>query len=421
MKKIKELLLPIYVILNILYILIGSYLFTKKITNIKTFSHGYIVLLVLNIIVIFILFFKRRKNKIKLQIHDLLLLLIIMFGLIATNFAVDPNISLFGEFGRYEGLFSISYYITLVFISSFIEKKHKKLIIYSILLSGLIQLFYASLQVSNIGKNISRMYRLKKIWATGFLTNPNFFGTYMLLCLSYTFGLYLDEKERIIKILNLFMIFAFTVGIFISNTMSCIVGLIIVLIYLTIYLIKNKKIKKLLIIISITFITSFSMHIFKITSIFNDTLKTGNEIKEIAKGNTNDKFGTNRMFIWKNTLKIVPKYILHGAGIDNFAHAFNGKALADSRWLYDKAHNEYLQILVCEGIFCLITYLLLYAIIVIRGIKVSFKENYIYLILPIIGYLAQAFFNISVIEVAPLFYIGLGLCIERKDAGGLHG
>jgi hypothetical protein len=41
------------------------------------------------------------------------------------------------------------------------------------------------------------------------------------------------------------------------------------------------------------------------------------------------------------------------------------------------------------------------------------KNKEIYLILPIIGYLVQAQFNISVIEVAPFFYIGLGLLIDR--------
>jgi len=35
MKKLKELLLPIYIILNMLYVLIGSYLVINKTINIK--------------------------------------------------------------------------------------------------------------------------------------------------------------------------------------------------------------------------------------------------------------------------------------------------------------------------------------------------------------------------------------------------
>ena len=123
------------------------------------------------------------------------------------------------------------------------------------------------------------------------------------------------------------------------------------------------------------------------------------------------------MCIWKNTLKIVPKNLIHGVGVDNYYYAFDGKPLysKNGKVFYDKAHNEYLQILITEGIFCLISYLAFYGIITVRGTKYSFKNKEVYFILPIIGYLVQAFFNISVIEVAPIFYIALGLGDTFKD------
>ena len=46
-------------------------------------------------------------------------------------------------------------------------------------------------------------------------------------------------------------------------------------------------------------------------------------------------------------------------------------------------------------------------------IKTMFKDRKAFLFsLCIISYLVQAFFNISVIEVAPLFFISLGLCVN---------
>ena len=45
----------------------------------------------------------------------------------------------------------------------------------------------------------------------------------------------------------------------------------------------------------------------------------------------------------------------------------------------------------------------------------NYKEKSIYLILPVIGYLIQAFFSFSVIEVAPIFYISLGLLVDRDN------
>ena len=63
----------------------------------------------------------------------------------------------------------------------------------------------------------------------------------------------------------------------------------------------------------------------------------------------------------------------------------------------------------------MISYLLLYGIIVIKELIYIFKEKEVFLILPVLGYLIQAFFNISVIEVAPIFFIILGLGIRYKD------
>lgn len=148
-----------------------------------------------------------------------------------------------------------------------------------------------------------------------------------------------------------------------------------------------------------------------------DLGKTAKEATEVAKGNADDKFGSSRMYIWKATIKIIPKYWLHGAGIDNFYFAFGQEPLQSNngKIVYDKVHNEYLQTLVTQGVFSLISYLFLYAIVLKKGIKYSIKNEEIFLILPIIGYLVQAFFNISVIEVAPIFYIALGLCSNNVE------
>ena len=49
------------------------------------------------------------------------------------------------------------------------------------------------------------------------------------------------------------------------------------------------------------------------------------------------------------------------------------------------------------------------------GIRNSFKKKEVYLVLPVIGYVVQAFFSISVIELAPIFYMALGLCGDKRE------
>lgn len=415
MKKIiKNNILEIYICLNILFIFINSFLFTYNIIEFKQFGSEIIYVSFINLIVSIIVFIHRKfiRRKYKFNILDILILLILFFGLISVIFAIDSRYALEGFLGRYEGFYATLYYFTLLYISSFIKKKNKKYIVYLILFTGVIQAFFGYLQKTDSGI-VDKIDNDGILWAIGLTNNPNFFGSYMLLSLSFALGLFIEEKERIIQIVLGAVILILSIGLLISDTLSCLIGLIIVLILLFIYCIKNKKIKKLIIPIVIIVSSFIILNRFNLTALASDFLKTKNETVEIAKGNVNDNFGTKRMAIWKETLKIVPDNLVHGVGIDNMGVAFDGGPLIIGRKIIDKAHNEFLQILVTEGIFCLICYLVFYGIIIYKGSIRTFKKKEIYLLLPVVGYLVQAMFNISVIEVAPIFYISLGLLIER--------
>ena len=419
--------LTIWIMINIFYVFVGSYLFTSGMILHKFFSYGFIPLLLINIIIsIYII----KKKYYKKNISYIFILLLIICAIISTIFAVNKKVSLLGYTNRDEGLFLIVYYLSLIFLSSYINKNNKKNIILFILITGFIQCIYSICQIYNlpfvhlsynpakVKIETSNGYKyIREIWATGFIKNPNFFGTYMLLCLSYSLGLYINEKIKknkiILFILSIFFMYALTI----INALSCIIGLIVVFIYLTIYSLKNKKIKEIIYILLLITIIPILATFQNKTTILNDLLITKNQSIEIAKGNVDDSYGTKRMYIWKNTIKIIPKHIIHGAGIDNSYYAFDGGHLTykNGKNTYDKAHNEYLQLLITQGIVALVVYLLLCFKIIYEKTKIILKDKEIYIILPTIGYLTQALFNISVIEVAPLFFISLGMCIINKN------
>lgn len=415
MKRIKELIFPIYIIINILYLTIGSYCFATLKWSQYNLAQGLWIIAGLNILICLAIMIKKliKMEKFRFKIIDLFILLIIIFSIISWIFAINQKAALVGSVGRWEGLLVIIYYFTILFLSSFVKKEHKKIIVYTILISGIIQVLYSLCQVLSIF-NVATVYHNNKPWATGFVYNPMLFATYIILCISLTIGLFLDAKKIVQKILLALTILLFMIGLLITNTLSCFIGLIFVFIIALIYSIKNKYFVKIIIIAAILILTSVTMHLMGSTTMFNDFVTMKNESQEIVSGNAQKYYGSGRIFIWAETIKIVPKYITHGAGIDNFLYAFGNKPLQKNRVIYDKAHNEYLQILITEGLFCLISYLLLYIFIVVKGFKNSFKNKQIFLLLPIIGYLVQAFFNISVIVVAPIFYICLGLLVDRK-------
>ena len=407
-EKYFDLILLIYMILNVLYINVGSYFLIRNIISTFQFSNGHIIFLIINIFLIryLVVTKKYKKNKI-----DIILKLIIVFALISTALAYNVNTALYGHYGRCEGLLVILYYMSILFLASFIKKEYKKILIYSILLGGFIQVIYCIFQKFNLFGVIKLLHRGSSVY--GLATHPNFFGTLMLLCLSYSMGLFIDSKKLITNILFAFLSCSFLTGLLLSDALSGLVGLIVVLIFLLIYSIKNKCVKKYILLFILLGYVLSTLHFFKLTTVLNDFIKTNNETVNIAQGNLNNDYGSGRVKVWKETIKVVPNYLLHGIGVDNFAYIIDGKPIVNSIGYFDKAHNEYLQILVTTGIFSLISYLCLHFIIVKNGIKKTFKNKEIYLILPIIGYLVQSQFNISVIEVAPFFYIGLGLLVDR--------
>ena len=146
--------------------------------------------------------------------------------------------------------------------------------------------------------------------------------------------------------------------------------------------------------------------------------KTTYEMGETIKGDAEPIYGSGRIHIWKRSLSVVPNNLWNGVGIDNFFYAFDSDdRLIDvhSKLLVDKAHNEYLQKLVTEGIFSLVIYLVLLFTIFIKSLIkiIKFRDTngvlHIVLFLGFTAYCIQAFFNISIISVAPYFYIIMGL------------
>ena len=74
-----------------------------------------------------------------------------------------------------------------------------------------------------------------------------------------------------------------------------------------------------------------------------------------------------------------------------------------------------MQIGATMGIPALIIYLGFLSFIVFPKMRIMFKEKKVFIFTTtIICYLAQAFFNISTIGVAPLFWIILGLSDNKK-------
>ena len=413
MKKLfnffKNNFLLIYLLLNMLILFGCSFVTTYIFYFGDLDKYVMIVLSILNIFISFGLIFKHRK---KLSVIDLLLLLLINCFLISTIYAINHEVAIFGFNGRYEGLFAFVYYLTLFYIATYLKQNQKKAIIITLIIFGLVEALYGYFQLLGLYRIVVMPFKTSfKI--TGTIGNPNFYASFILLSLTSTIGLFVDEKDKYKSVLLfIIMIILLSVLLF-SNTNSCLVGLIVTLLFLFIYCIKKKKIFKFILIV-LTFVSLLFIYAsFNKTKLVKEIIKTSNEIQEIQKGNYDESYGTYRLEVWKKTIEKAPDYWAHGAGLDNYYYAFGKYPLKVGKYVFDKAHNEYLQILITQGVFSLICFILIYLIMTIKGLKESFNNSGLYCFLPVVGYLVQAFFNISVVMVAPYFFIILGMNNNR--------
>ncbi|MDP4089393.1 MAG: O-antigen ligase family protein [Bacillota bacterium] len=347
----------------------------------------------------------KRRHTFSLQ--GKLILVYIFICIISTLFTVNLYNSLIGRSGRWEGLFAILCYVFLFFIASFYYEfniNHLRFIaVTSMVVSilGILQFFGYDL-VYGFGPD-SLWY--KQCFST--IGHRNFVGSYICLMLplmSISF-IYLKDKLCFAAscLLFLCMLSSTTRSAWLS--MSALLFLLIV--FTVKKLIGPRPLLLLICAFAVLFVTfnyvSGNVISQRYASIYSNAAEF------------DDDSGSFRIFIWKRALPLVWDRPLLGAGIDNFAEVFMPKYGEETQKVMpdttvDKAHNEFLQIAVATGIPSLLVYLSFLITMFIKSLRLIKKDKKAFVLFCcILAYQMQAFFNISVVSVAPLMWILLGI------------
>jgi len=148
-----------------------------------------------------------------------------------------------------------------------------------------------------------------------------------------------------------------------------------------------------------------------------------------------EKLGSSRGYIWSRTLPLLKNCLLIGYGADTFVYNFPQNDYLAKYYSYtegfnitvDKPHNLYLQIFYSNGLVAFLIFLGICGIYLVDCVRLyALKREYrserifgVSVMLAVVGYLAAGFFNDSVVSVAPVFWILLGVgyalnAINRK-------
>jgi len=171
----------------------------------------------------------------------------------------------------------------------------------------------------------------------------------------------------------------------------------------------NKKIFKYF------YLGIFGCGVFALLILYFVNFKSGilYEMHELLHGNFDDDFGTYRIFLWKRTLTLIPQYPILGSGPDTFAIRFMAKYTEDIAaigplTLNDTAANVYLTMIINIGIVGLLNYLAFIFFQLKNGIK-KINSYSAVLLIAIVCYLIQDFFNLSLVIVTPIFWLLMAL------------
>jgi Lipid A core - O-antigen ligase and related enzymes len=391
------------------------------------YSHPKILFVyVISGVLIVYYFLKVKSKEFKTDLGEYALAVYFALVVISTLFSVDIHQSLVGAPNREEGLAAICCYILIYFICSKYYKfsyGHLKYLV----ISAFIISIYGMFQYYGI-EPLQKV--LGHTGAIATIGNRNFMGSYITLIMPISIFAFVYTNRHVYLFLSCTLYLCMLCAYTRSSWVAFVFYICLLAYFLHKYKLKASRLAKLILIFfCITVLFNFlnnNQTINRMLSIKNEawSILTDSKDKDNAK--------SNRFFIWQRGIQLLKDRPLIGSGPDTFGIVFMEKFTEDvvtpgSGFIHiqkdekghvksvnvekiDKAHNEYLQIAVTMGIPSLICYLIFIGGITFKA-KNSIKNNI--LIIPvfcsILGYLLQAFFNISVVGVAPVYWAILGI------------
>jgi len=367
-----------------------------------------------------------RTKKIiwRRTIFDLPLLIFLSSQVLSTIFSVDFRTSLLGYYSRFNGgLVSNLCYALLywAFVAN-IEAKHISRYLNALLITSLIVSIYAILE--HFGHSFSCLMFTghfnvacwvqdvqTRVFAT--LGQPNWLAAWLVAIIPLTWYLSLKNKWW----LGISAIFFLT--LLYTQSRSGLLALAAAdLIFCVGHFMISKRLNWTFVICNLLFVILFIVN--GSSKLVTNTTVNTTPVVGTALETGGTESGTIRQIVWKGAIDIWLHYPILGSGVETFAFSYYnfrpGEHNMVSEWdfLYNKAHNEFLNYAANSGSLGLLSYLF---IIGIFGFYVYKNLNPLNLALfsGYVGILVTNFFGFSVVPIEVLFFLFPALAIVSNS------
>lgn len=405
-----------------------------------------------------------KKPILKSTPLDIPIILFFISQFLSTIFSIDPHTSWWGYYSRSNGgLFSVISYILLYYalVSNF-EVEDGIRFLKTMLFGGLLVALYAIpehfgfspsclLLVNEFTASCWVQDVQARVFAT--LGQPNWLAAYLGMLIFPGIYFYLTSKRTIktnpylLPLLLIYLAFTFTFSR--GGALGLIAGIVVfgVLFFGEQLMHKSKNslvVRKQTIMFVVLLggfiffniyfgsaLTNFKLEKFSAPP--RPALVGSGGGTQLENGGTES--GQIRLIVWQGALDVFKHYPIFGSGVETFAYSYYQFRPAAhnlvSEWdfLYNKAHNEYLNYLATTGAVGLGTYLLLIGSFIVWCIKYlvsSIKKGQLTtndqllttsLLAGYVSFLVQNIFSFSVVIIAVLFFLFPALAFLVSGAG----
>ena len=356
---------------------------------------------------------QKQVPLIKKTFLNIPLALFLISQIISTVYSIDPHTSFFGYYSRLNGglLSLICYAVLYLVLSVYINSDFKNQIINFFLLSGFLVSIYGIAQHFGIDKNWWVQDVQSRVFST--FGQPNWLAAYLCILIPFSIYKLLESKTLLYKFYFSLLTSSFYLSLLFTKSKSGIIACLISLaIYFIFNFIKTKKINKLLI-LNYSLLIIFTLFVnnpikdqlFPLKlDIENSSLEINNKINITSSGDI-------RKIVWTGAIDLWKKFPVFGTGVETFAYSYYWTRPVEhnltSEWdyLYNKAHNEYINYLATTGTVGLITYSFL-IISVLYSLSINHKSKlFLPLISSYITILITNFAGFSVVITSLFFFL----------------
>jgi O-antigen ligase len=299
---------------------------------------------------------------------DPFLVLFLVSQVISTMFSIDPHTSWWGYYSRFHGgLVSSLCYVLLYwsFVSNLTKNQAKKTVSY-LLASACLVAGYGLLERMGIDKDSWVQDVQNRVFST--LGQPNWLAAYLdaVIFIPLALAINYSNKKNPKSIVFYLITFSLYLCLVFTKSKSGLAAFwaVLPIFYWLVWQVKNiKETPKYMLLNVVLFCLITLFYYPKLVeklpigrqssspAIQAQTLPSGQPVR--IGGSPTDEI---RRVVWKGALQIWQHYPVFGSGNETFAYAYfqyrPREHNDNSEWdfLYNKAHNEYLNYLACTGL-----------------------------------------------------------------------